>query len=78
MWSPDRTREQDHRQKSQETSSWAWIHPQRIATTARMAVTPQRLSKVSRRIWTMTTWSEKTRTMRWNRIWRFFPPWLLC
>ncbi|CAB1116607.1 unnamed protein product [Ectocarpus sp. CCAP 1310/34] len=24
----------------------AWIHPQRIATTARMAVTPQRLSKV--------------------------------
>ncbi|CAN0186534.1 unnamed protein product, partial [Ectocarpus sp. 6 AP-2014] len=22
MWSPDRTRKQDHRQSSQETSSW--------------------------------------------------------
>ncbi|CAM9641825.1 unnamed protein product, partial [Pylaiella littoralis] len=36
-----------------------WIHPQRIATTARMEVILQRQSKVIRMNWTMTTWTEK-------------------
>ncbi|CAM9270231.1 unnamed protein product, partial [Pylaiella littoralis] len=45
MWSPDRRRGPDHRQSSRETCSWEWIHPQRIATTARMEVILQRQSK---------------------------------